>query len=374
RKRQDYQRRSPVLAECESAHGFDSGAHPFAPSSRVPPTRRIVMTSRRPRHSFLAAMLLAATALLATPAGAAVFVYNCILSPQQETPTPITGSRASGAGRFVIDTDANTVSYRIVFSRLLGTETAAHIHGSATSTPGNGAGVLAALPAGNPKVGVWNYTEDQEPLILGGLCYANIHSSVFPGGEMRGQIVPLVATIDGAQETPPVSSHGRGFATFTIDTLTNVLSYYVAFDSLNSAEQLAHIHGPALHGTPAGVKFSFPALGSPKIGTWNYAQADEPALLSGQMYVNIHTTTSPGGEIRGQIVPVVVPMDALQEVPATAATGSSGFGLVAIDTTSTGKKLSFDEHIDSLGSAETLAHIHGYVPAGSNGGVVFGQS
>src|SRR5262245_53570865 len=96
RKRQDYQRRSPVLAECESAHGFDSGAHPFAPSSRVPPTRRIVMTSRRPRHSFLAAMLLAATALLATPAGAAMFVYDCILSPQQETPTPITGSSASG--------------------------------------------------------------------------------------------------------------------------------------------------------------------------------------------------------------------------------------------------------------------------------------
>ena len=47
--------------------------------------------------------------------------------------------------------------------------------------------------------------------------------------------------------------------------------------------------------------------GSPKVGTWNYPQASEDALLSGRLYVNIHSATSPGGEIRGQIVPVVVP-------------------------------------------------------------------
>ena len=308
-------------------------------------------------------MALFAACFMITQAHAAVVVYNCILSPIQENPV-VTGSRAFGAGRFVIDTDANTASYRIVFSRLLGSESAAHIHGSATSSPGTNAGVLVALPGGNPKVGVWSFTEAQQALLLNGLCYANVHSSAFPGGEIRGQIVPLNAVLDGAQETPAVSTHGRGFATFTVDTAANVLSYYVRYDSLNSGETAAHIHGNALHGTGTGVKVALPA-GSPKVGTWNYAQADEDALLSGRMYVNIHTSTSPGGEIRGQICPVVVPMAADQEVTlVNPAPGSSGFALVAIDTTATGHKLSFDVHVDSLSAAPTLSHIHGYAPAG----------
>src|SRR5205823_7582499 len=219
------------------------------------------MTPRHRTLSLLAASLLAAPAFLTAPAHAAIFVYNCVLQPIQENPV-VSGSRAFGAGRFVIDTDANTVSYRIVFSRLLGTESAAHIHGQVTPTPsvpGVNAGVLVGLPPGNPKVGVWNYPESDEAMILNGYCYANIHSSVFPGGEMRGQIVPLNATLDGAQETPPQATHGRGFATFTVDTSANILSYYVRFDSLNYAEASAHIHGPALHGTPASVLVALPA-------------------------------------------------------------------------------------------------------------------
>ena len=186
-------------------------------------------TPRRRTLSILGLSLFAAASLATSSAHAEVFVYNCVLSPIQENPV-VTGSRAFGAGRFVIDTDANTASYRIVYSRLLGTESAAHIHGSVTSSPGTNAGVLVALPAGNPKVGVWNFTEAQQSLLLNGLCYANVHSTAFPGGELRGQIVPLNATLDGAQETPAVSTNGRGFATFTVDTAANVLSYYVRYD------------------------------------------------------------------------------------------------------------------------------------------------
>src|ERR1041385_5600736 len=323
-------------------------------NARVP-RRRIPMTPRRNR--IFALTLLAALAVLPTPARAAKFVYYCIMSPLQESGgSP--GSHATGAGRFEIDTDAGTCSYRIVFSRLLGVETAAHIHGDALSSPGHNAGVLVGLPAGNPKVGVWNFDNTQQTLLLKGLCYANIHSTLFPGGEIRGQIVPLNATLDGAQETPAVSTHGRGFATFTIDTTANVLSYYVQFDSLNSGETAAHIHGHALHAAPAGVLVALPA-GSPKIGTWNYPQSEERALLTGLDYVNIHTVTSGGGEIRGQILPVVVPIDALQETPPTSATGSAGFGLVSIDTSAAAHKLSYDLHIDSLGTPEAAAHIHG---------------
>jgi hypothetical protein len=41
--------------------------------------------------------------------------------------------------------------------------------------------------------------------------------------------------------------------------------------------------------------------GNPKVGTWVYGAADEPAVFDGRTYVNIHTGAFPGGEIRGQI-------------------------------------------------------------------------
>lgn len=96
-------------------------------------------------------------------------------------------SPGTGSGTFTIDTDANTMSYNITFSGLLGTETVSHIHGFAP--PGVNAGVLHPLPLGSPKIGVWNYLESQEADILAGLTYVNIHSTYDGSGEIRGQIV-----------------------------------------------------------------------------------------------------------------------------------------------------------------------------------------
>src|SRR6187399_2563695 len=107
---------------------------------------------------------------------AAVYQYSAILNPRQEV--PVVASGAMGGGRFVINTDANTVRYWISFAGLSSAETAAHIHGY--SGPGVNSGVVHPLPAGNPKVGVWNYAEVDEAAILAGRTYANIHSVNFP--------------------------------------------------------------------------------------------------------------------------------------------------------------------------------------------------
>lgn len=288
--------------------------------------------------------------------------YGCILSDKQEVPA--TGSPAFGGGQFVIDTVANTVSYRIAFVGLTAAETGAHIHGPAD--PGVNGGVLHNLPAGSPKTGVWNYVEGQEGNILAGKTYVNIHSGAFPGGEIRGQIVPLNAALDGGQEVPPVGTAAWGWAVFTIDTNANLLSYYIAFGNLSAAETAAHIHGASLHGTSSGVVHNLPA-GSPKIGTWNYGEGAENAILTGRTYVNIHSAAFPGGEIRGQIVPLVVPIDGGQEVPPNASLGA-GIGLIAYDIGS--NDLSFDVRQAGLSSAETAAHIHGFAPPGVNAGVL----
>jgi len=125
-------------------------------------------------------------------AAAAILNYEATIDGLQETPPVATP--ASGSATVTIDTDANTLSYNITYSGLIGTETAAHIHGFAA--PGTPAGVLHGLPASNPKVGVWNYLEAQEADILAELTYINIHTSFKSGGEIRGQIVEMPVPVE----------------------------------------------------------------------------------------------------------------------------------------------------------------------------------
>jgi len=321
--------------------------------------------SKRGTGRVAAAALLAAA--LACGAGAtrvesAVLNYSAVLTSMQEVPT--NASTAFGSGVFTIDTDANTVTYHISFTGLSSAETAAHIHGAAD--PGVNAGVLHALPAGSPKIGVWNYLEANETDIVAGRMYANIHTVNFGGGEIRGQIVSHNALLDGAQEVPASGSAGTGWGVFVVDTAANTLKYHVAFGGLGSAETAAHFHGVALHGTNAGVLQALPA-GSPKTGVWNYLEAQEEAILSGRTYVNIHTVNFGGGEIRGQVAPIIVPMSGAQEVPANASTGG-GVALIAYDLTA--DALSYDVRYAGLSSAETAAHIHGFAPPGVNAGVI----
>jgi hypothetical protein len=113
--------------------------------------------------------------------------FVATLNGAQEVPA--TASTATGTGTFTIDTSANTFSFNISFSGLTGgAETAAHIHGPAVA--GINAPAVFSLPLGIPKIGVWNYPEAAEADILAGRMYVNIHSQLFVGGEIRGQILP----------------------------------------------------------------------------------------------------------------------------------------------------------------------------------------
>lgn len=310
-----------------------------------------------------ASALVAALFVTASSSYAATYQYSAILNPRQEV--PLVASGAMGGGRFVIDTDANTVRYWISFAGLSSAETAAHIHGY--SGPGVNSGVVHPLPAGNPKVGVWNYAEVDEAAILAGRTYANIHSVNFPGGEVRGQIVPFNALLGSSQEVPVNGSAGSGWAIATIDTALKQLTYHVMYEGLSGAATASHFHGAANYGTNAGVKIGIPVGPSPLTGTTPYSPADEDAILSGRWYVNIHTALNPGGEVRGQLVPRVVPMDAQQEVPVNGSVGSAGFGMVAIDTAL--NVLGYDVRVVALSALETAAHIHGFADPGFNAGV-----
>jgi hypothetical protein len=136
---------------------------------------------------------------VATPA--ATMVFHIAISGAQETPP--NASTATGLGTITVDTSTLKVSYDISFSPLVGAETAAHFHGPAAR--GLPAGILYPLPVGSPIAGSVFISPTELADLLNGLWYVNIHSTVFPGGEIRGQIDCIFGNDCGAVPVDPTT-------------------------------------------------------------------------------------------------------------------------------------------------------------------------
>lgn len=168
----------------------------------------------------------------------------------------------------------------------------------------------------------------------------------------KADTLAFTATLTGSQEVPPTGSPGIGSALVTLDTVTNLLTVNVSFAGLGSPTIASHIHCctppgvnamvattvPTFPGFPLGVTtgtylMTFdltlastynPAFITAHGGTVAGAQAAFIAgLLSGQTYLNIHTTQFPGGEIRGQLLQAV-PEPATVLLLATGVMGIAG--------------------------------------------------
>ena len=106
------------------------------------------------------------------------------------------------------------------------------------------------------------------------------------------------ATLSGANENPPNPSPATGTGVFLFDGV-NKLYYHISFSGLVAPQTASHIHrgaiavnGPVIHNI---------GIGSPLDGIINLSAADVADLLGGNYYYNVHSTTYPGGEIRGQL-------------------------------------------------------------------------
>jgi hypothetical protein len=151
---------------------------------------------------------------LAPAAQATPITFAADLSGANEAPP--NASPATGTTTVIFDPVAHTMEVKVTFSGLLAPNTAAHIH-CCTSVPGAGTvGVATVTPTftGFPSgvtSGTYDWTFDMtlttsysgafvtghggtaagaEAALLAGLldsqAYLNIHSSAFPGGEIRG--------------------------------------------------------------------------------------------------------------------------------------------------------------------------------------------
>lgn len=121
------------------------------------------------------------------------------------------------------------------------------------------------------------------------------------------QVATIGGPLSGAQEVPANASLGTGIISGGFTLVGGTLQLNVDFADLGTNTVAAHIHqAPA--GSNGPVIINLGPLGFPFGVTSGSFSADiqlTPAqlteLLAGNLYVNIHTTGFPGGEIRGQI-------------------------------------------------------------------------
>ena len=155
---------------------------------------------------------------LAGPAAAHERLYSVLLTGPSEAPP--NASPGHGSGTVLFDLDLVTMRVNVSFADLVGTTTASHIH-CCTAVPGAGTvSVATTTPTftGFPlgvHTGSYDHTFDLtqassynpafvtargsvsnalNALLAGaasGSAYLNIHTSSFPGGEIRGFLVPV---------------------------------------------------------------------------------------------------------------------------------------------------------------------------------------
>jgi hypothetical protein len=180
-----------------------------------------------------AAFAIAAFMLQSTDAKAQAF--STVFSGFQEigplaTPTGAIFSPGQGTLDLVLNTNTNTLQYTLTYSGLSSAVTQSHIHFGKEHVAG---GImvyfcsnLANPPAGTPVcpsqpggtvMGTLNASSVIGPIaqhvsvgdfnalvqaLVSNTAYGNIHTTNFPGGEIRGQIIPG-SLIQNQQNPPP---------------------------------------------------------------------------------------------------------------------------------------------------------------------------
>ncbi|MGH9386811.1 MAG: CHRD domain-containing protein [Vicinamibacterales bacterium] len=144
-------------------------------------------------------------------------------------------------------------------------------------------------------------------VLLGSAAQAQAQTISFP-----------TITLSGQNENPGVLTGAVGSATVSLNLATQQVTYRVDVFNLPVGATAGHFHvGASGQNGPVVVNFTVPAGISNDFGISGTASATDlvprapqginswedfiQALLLGNVYINIHSTNNPGGEVRGQV-------------------------------------------------------------------------
>ena len=329
------------------------------------------------------AVLLFTAGLCAQTADVAYF--RTVLLPANERPTPVDSALGKGSvdilAHVVRDSSGVITSGSVEFIahvNLVAANTAVgmHIHTGGADVAGPvviSSGLSGAntqpIKAGSDVIHLTAFVDGSNAAGLAALkdlfvnpagYYANVHTTDFPGGIMRGQLSPalgtvLIGTMTSANEVPPQNVDATGgavvIALATLDSKGAVTSGGVymettykivgetgTFTGFHIHPGAAGINGPASlsSGIPNGTPID--SSGSGMVGPFftevNLADANSMTALLNLFvnpagdYINIHTNLHPGGVMRAQLrtadtMVYPITLDSANEVGNTTLKGTA---------------------------------------------------
>jgi hypothetical protein len=129
--------------------------------------------------------------MVAQPADAVVINLEAVMDGASANAGAGTGSPGTGKANITFDTATNLFSWSISWSGLIGAPTVMHFHGPALPNQ-NGFVQISTGVNGPTVVGDAILDAFQVNDMLAGLWYLNLHTTVNPGGEIRGQVGQVV--------------------------------------------------------------------------------------------------------------------------------------------------------------------------------------
>ena len=243
--------------------------------------------------------------------------FDARMNGAQEAP-PVT-TAAQGLGVFRVNYAMDTVWYDLLLNGLSGPINAAHIHRGAFGVSGP---VLVPFPSitisgsaisGFAPIPPGTAGDSLKRMLLEGELYSNVHTTVNPPGEIRGQIYRTARegytfALTGDQEVSAVSSAAYGSGMASIDRDQTNAHFMIVGTNLTST--MAHFH-QGITGTNGPVIFEFASYmaNGGIYGYWRENDATTPFTTAfsnkfrkDSVYANMHTAANPGGEIRGQVL------------------------------------------------------------------------
>lgn len=322
--------------------------------------------------------------------------YSYEFSGGQEVPP--TTSMGTGAGMVTIDRDQTNAHFMMVVSGLADPIDAAHFHNEAPGA--NGDVVFNLTPFFNDQGGAYGYwTEDNDdtpfmhsPMFRANRIYVNVHTSTFPAGAIRANIVRgrdffvqiprdpafseellIAARLSGGQEVPAVSTDAVGVTALLINENRDEITLNASANGLSGPITGAHIHeAPA--GENGDVVFdltSFITGNRIKATLTDFTSEQLSKFMTNAFYLNVHTEENPGGELRAQLtlekdLTYRTDLDGDQEVPVVS---TDAYGVGTFNLTNVLNTLEVNVMVSGLSGPITGAHLHNAV-MGENGDVI----
>ncbi len=264
-----------------------------------------------------------------------------------------TNSTGLGTGWVVFDSDSqdssfNKITYDFTYAGLQGSFTGAHFHSSLTTNVVEGIAFTDSSASGS----ITGMPDSIWAMFIRGNIYANIHTNVYPEGEISGTLIPVGqlgfrAALDNSQAGTASTATGTAWAALNLGTLD--VHYSVTYAGLSSAFTAAHIH------RASGIVHPITFIGNTADEDWTgLADQDLVDLVLGRLYVNIHSNTYPVGEISGTLIShdgvLTTTMDGSQAGTSSTATGTAWATF--------GDSLRYRATIAGLNGTYTAAHFH----------------